>query len=572
MNRGRIVVGSWIALHSCASAVLLNAQPAPAPPPSVARAQALMQAGNADSAITILQEFYRANPNATAGWLLLGNAYRTKGDLDRALAAYNRVTVPRPALLQATFNIAGILAGRGTADSALTLLENLKATGSFDMELARTAPELASLRSHPRFARTQWTASDFTAPFVEPARIIHEWVAETKGDQFSWIARGIGDVDGDRVSDIVTSAPSFGAGARPFGPGRVYVYSGKSGRLLWQRTGGDSVETLGNGLEGAGDVNADGVPDVIAGAPGSGRAYVLSGIDGKQLHVLSGTARESFGTSAAGAGDQDGDGYGDLLVGASANNSAGQGAGRVYLYSGRTGALLRTLNGERAGDAFGSIVAGDKNGRGTAILVGAPGAGPRNRGRVYVFRGVARGAGNTRPAPAFVIDSDTTGAALGAMFASIVGDVNGDNVPDIYASDFSNAARGPATGRIYVRSGADGRPLLTLTGERAGDAFGVGPADVGDVDKDGYDDLVIGAWQHSSAAQSGGKIYLYSGRDGRLMRSLTGRIPGETLGFDAAGIGDVDGDGTVDLLVTSSWSNIRGFRSGRMFVISGRAP
>jgi hypothetical protein len=158
------------------------------------------------------------------------------------------------------------------------------------------------------------------------------------------------------------------------------------------------------------------------------------------------------------------------------------------------------------------------------------------------------------------------------MFTSIVGDVNRDGVADIYASDFSNAASGPVTGRIYVRSGIDGRPLLTLTGERAGDAFGVGPADVGDVDKDGYDDLVIGAWQHASAAPSGGKIYLYSGRDGRLMRSITGRIAGETLGFDAAGIGDVDGDGTVDLLVTSSWSNIRGFRSGRMFVISGRAP
>jgi hypothetical protein len=571
VNRARIVVGLLVAASSSAAPVL-GAQGAPAPPPSVARAQAVLQAGNADSAIALLEDFYRANPNATAGWLLLGNAYRQKGDLDRALAAYHNVTVPRPARLQASFNIAGILASRGAADSALTLLESLKATGSFDMELAQTAPDLASLRSHPRFARTQWRASDFTSPFVEPVRVIHEWVAESKGDQFSWIARGIGDVDGDRVNDIVTSAPSFGAGARPFGPGRVYVYSGKSGRLLWQRTGGDSVETLGNGLEGAGDVNADGVPDVIAGAPGTGRAYVWSGIDGKELHVLRGTVQESFGTSAAGAGDQDGDGYADLLVGASANNSAGQGAGRVYLYSGRTGALLRTFDGEKAGDAFGSIVAGDKRGRATPILVGAPGAGPRNTGRVYVFRGVAGAAGTPRPAPLFVIESDTTGTALGAMFASIVGDVNGDKVPDVYASDFSNAASGPATGRIYVRSGVEGRPLLTLTGERAGDAFGVGPADAGDVDKDGYDDLVIGAWQHSSAAQSGGKIYLYSGRDGRLMRSITGRIPGETLGFDAAGIGDVDGDGTVDLLVTSSWSNIRGFRSGRMFVISGRAP
>ena len=170
------------------------------------------------------------------------------------------------------------------------------------------------------------------------------------------------------------------------------------------------------------------------------------------------------------------------------------------------------------------------------------------------------------------IESDSMGGALGAMFTSFVGDVNGDKVPDVYATDFTNSARGPATGRAYVRSGVDGASLLTLTGENAGDGFGVGPADVGDVDHDGHDDLVIGAWQYASVAQSGGRIYLFSGRDGRVLQTITGRIPGETLGFDATGAGDVDGDGVNDLLVTSSWSNIKGFRSGRMYIISGKRP
>jgi hypothetical protein len=109
-----------------------------------------------------------------------------------------------------------------------------------------------------------------------------------------------------------------------------------------------------------------------------------------------------------------------------------------------------------------------------------------------------------------------------------------------------------------------------LTGEAAGEGFGIGSADVGDVNRDGYADILVGAWQHASAAVSGGKVYLYSGKDGGLMRSITCKIAGETFGFDATGAGDVDGDGVIDFLLTSTWSNIKGFRSGRMFVISGK--
>jgi hypothetical protein len=138
----------------------------------------------------------------------------------------------------------------------------------------------------------------------------------------------------------------------------------------------------------------------------------------------------------------------------------------------------------------------------------------------------------------------------------------------VYASDFSNAAKGPSTGRIYVHSGKDGRRLLTLTGETAGEGFGIGPANAGDVNRDGHDDLIVGAWQYAAVAGSGGRAYLYSGKDGALMKTYTGKIPGETFGFDAIGVGDIDRDGTIDLLITSAWSGIKGFHSGRMFVIS----
>ncbi|MGH9935804.1 MAG: FG-GAP-like repeat-containing protein [Blastocatellia bacterium] len=534
-------------------------------PEEIRKAQSLFQAKDYDGAIKTLEDYYQRNPAANTGWLLLGNAYCQKGDLDKALAANLKAVRIRPLRLQGSFNAAGLYALKGNADEAFKLLRQLRDTGAFDLDLVKNSDDLKSLRADPRFEKLFPKPEDFANPFVEPVKVIHEWVGETKGDQFSWIARGFGDVDGDKVKDVIASAPTYGANGQAAGPGRVYVYSGKTGKLLWTQTGQTANESLGIGLEGAGDVNADGVSDVIAGAPGTNKAYVYSGKDGKLLLTLSpgSTANEGFGRSASGVGDQNGDGHADVAVGAPASNATGQGAGRAYVFSGKDGALLLKLDGEQAGDALGSIVAGFKDKRHAFLLAGAPGAGPNNRGRVYVYAGLS-------DKPKFMIEADETGAALGAMFTSVVGDVNGDKVPDIYATDFPNTAKGPATGRVYIHSGADGRRLHTFTGEAAGDGFGIGSANVGDVNKDGFDDLLIGAWQHAGAAGSGGKVYLYSGKDGSLLRTITCKVPGETFGFDATGIGDADGDGVIDFLLTSTWSGIKGFRSGRMFIISGK--
>ena len=81
-------------------------------------------------------------------------------------------------------------------------------------------------------------------------------------------------------------------------------------------------------------------------------------------------------------------------------------------------------------------------------------------------------------------------------------------------------------------------------------------------------DLIIGAWQYSGAAIGGGRAYLYSGHDGHLMKTFTCRTPGDTLGFDAVTLGDIDRDGRDDFLITSGWSGVNGYHSGRVFVIS----
>ena len=548
-----------LVLFAAGPAAARQPAPTPAAPPTLGAGIAALRGGRFTEAAKILEAVTASEPKNVLAWRFLGTAYQGAKDLDRAEAAYRKGLALKPDAPVLLYNLGTVYALRKDRDHAFEWLAKAKATKGLDMGIAETDPDLADLKGDPRFQALLPKPEDFQHPFVEDVTIVREWDGEAAGDQFGWIARDMGDVDGDGVADVVTSAPTKNAGGA--NAGRVYAYSTKTGKLLWKFDGAPG-DQLGTGVECAGDVDGDGVKDVVAGAPFGGKTLVLSGKDGHVLFTLAAESRsDAFGRHVSTAGDVDHDGHADVVVGAPGNGAGGAGAGRAYVYSGKDGHLLLTLTGERAGDAFGSTVAGWSDRKRFFLAVGAPGAGPRKTGRVYVYD---RLSGK----PKFVIDSDETGRALGAMFISVPGDVDGDGVPDVYASDFTNAAKGPSTGRVYVHSGKDGRHLLTLTGETAGEGFGIGPAGAGDVDGDGREDLVVGAWQYAGAAASGGRAYLYSGRDGSLLKTYTCRIPGDTFGFDAVGLGDVDGDGTLDLLVTSAWSGVHGYRSGRMFVIS----
>jgi hypothetical protein len=542
-------------IRTCALLLcLLSAAALAQTPPEVRAANEKIAAKDFDGAIAILEDFTAKNVRPTAV-TLLARTYAQKGDVDAALRTYEKLTSFGAFRGTAHVEMAALHLSRNDEAKAMASLKRARETGSVDFDAILDDIRFAPLRADGRLAALRPKPADFEKPFVEKARVIHEIRGESKSGQFGWIARRVGDVDGDKIADFTTSAPTYPVEGTS--GGRVYLYSGRSGKLLWQHTG-IRGEQLGTGIEAAGDTNRDGVPDVIAGGPGSGHAYVLSGRDGKVLLALGeGKTSIVFGRHTSTAGDMNGDGHADVFVGAPGDAN---GAGSATVFSGKDGTVLLALSGEKAGDAFGSTLAASGTQR--LLMVGAPGAGPRGTGRVYVYRGL-------KGKPDFTMDSDETGGAFGAMFLSVVGDVNADRTDDLYVSDWANNARGRATGRAYVYSGVDGKLLFTHTGEVAGDGFGIGVADAGDVDGDGADDLILGAWQHASGALSGGRVYVYSGRTRKLLRTITCRTPGDTFGFDTTSLGDVDGDGAIDFLITSGWSGVNGFQSGRLFVIAG---
>ena len=210
--------------------------------------------------------------------------------------------------------------------------------------------------------------------------------------------RLVGDLDGDGVSDYLV-----GAYDHPWNKnehqGRAFVFSGQSGKLLFTI---DDPTPQGYGAFGfavaaAGDVNSDGVPDLLIGAfgqEGSGRAFVFSGKGGQLLYTLQAPRPEpgaGFGWAVASLGDLTNDGIPELIVGAFAQD----GEGRAFVFNGHTGKLLRTLGppSPLGGAAFGWSVAGagdlDKDGT-PDILVGAPYATVGQtavQGRVYAFSG-----------------------------------------------------------------------------------------------------------------------------------------------------------------------------------------
>lgn len=529
-------------------------------------AQAKLSAGDAPGAIALLEERLRVAPDDARAAYALGTTLHGQGEHARALELFERAAALPGLRANACYNAACACARLGQLEPACAWLERALAAGFRNVQLLLTDADLSGIRDSQAYRSLLPIGA--AATFLEPVRILLELRGEASGDRFGWIGRNAGDTDGDGVADIWLSAPFHGAGGS--NAGKVYLYSGKTGALRFAREGAPG-DLLGMGLEAAGDVDGDGVGDLCAGAPGArgtGAAFVYSGVDGKTLLELAGEAPgDLFGRRVAGAGDQDGDGHADVLVGAPNHDGAGADAGRVVLFSGKDGARLVALDGGAAGEHFGQAVDGCARGEQRLLVVGASDAGGDQRGRVIVYRWDGESARE-----AFRIEGASGDRELGGMFVSVVGDVDGDGLLDVYASDWNSGAAGrPSAGRVYVHSGADGRRLHVLDGEQPGDCFGIGTAEAGDADGDGCDDLLIGAWQHSSGAGAGGCCTLFSGKTGATLGVTTCATFGDTFGFDTTGLGDVDGDGVGDFLITAADSFVNGPQSGRVLVLAGPA-
>ena len=396
--------------------------------------------------------------------------------------------------------------------------------------------------------------------------------------------------------------------------------------------GDSSYDLLGFAVDGAGDVDGDGVPDWIAGAPGDsnngqevGYARVYSGADGAILRTFQGDAKDDlFGSAVAGIGDADGDGRGDLAVGAYFDDDGGINAGRVKVYSGASGNLLYVLDGDAAGDYFGRALAGagDVNGDGRGdLIVGAPyaDAGGSQRGYARVFSGAdgsvlhsfvglangdqlgksVAGAGDTSGDgfdDLIVGTSEDTlnGFASGGAFVfsgangSVLhhfigddqldrfghavagaGDVTADGFDDVIVGAPSDDDNGPASGSARVFCGLTGVELFTFYGDAEFDSFGTAVDGAGDANGDGTADLLVGAPNHDGPGPNAGQVRVFSGADGSVLWTVAGDSVTDTFGGAVAGVGDMNGDGADDVVAGAHWDGVNGGLSGSAEVLSG---
>ena len=419
---------------------------------------------------------------------------------------------------------------------------------------------------------------------------------------------GAGDVNGDGYDDIVVgalrnsdNATYSGATYVVFGPltGQLNV-----GAADLKVTGLSDTDYVGRGVTGAGDTNNDGYDDIIIGAIGddsggtdAGAAFLVLGPASGTMNVNSADAE--FTGSAAGdiagelayAGDVNNDGYDDIFVGAQYNGDGGTKAGAAYLLFGPSSASTSLDNadviftGENANDEAASSIGGggDIDGDGYAdLLIAARGedSGGDSAGAVYVIYGDGSMSDTDLSAADAKLTGETDDAQIGwGVSLASAGDTNNDGYDDIvvgarYDSDFDSYAgaayiiEGPIVGTASL-STADAK----LLGEAAGDYTGDSVHGPGDIDNDGYDDILIGSGYSDAGNTNAGAVYLVRGPVSGTsnLSTAAGRITatGKEDRARGRGVGDIDNDGIPDVMLGAQLNDDAGTDAGSAYLFLG---
>jgi len=391
------------------------------------------------------------------------------------------------------------------------------------------------------------------------------------GEPNSWfgLETVCGDVDGDGYDDVLIGATRYNNSR-----GRAYLFYGgphmdAAPDLIFE--GQNKGDHFGAGIA-CGDIDNDGYDDIVIG--GGGRAYLYWGsdrnsIDTKPDKIFTGENKKGsrFGYHSA-VYDMDNDGYDDIILGA--YWYPGNATGRVYLYYGKKKESMDTscdliFTAEKTEERFGyTISCGDVDNNGYGDLV--IGSSGKQQGRAYLYYG---GSKSNMDAKADIV-FEATSRRYKWGYGLICVDQNGDGCDDLL---FGAPACNDYQGRSYLFYGSskmsmDTNPDMTFDGEVEGSLYGVREA-CGDIDGDKVNDLIIGA---SGCGQRIGRMYVYWGKELSAPNPKPGMIlmgenPNDEFGARIV-CGDVNNDGFDDLIV-AALAYKAGAKQGRVYLYYG---